>query len=87
MRLRLQPRRMPQVFYIQDTFQNCWLLTLWKLSLVLMAFMDSESFAGLHAEGNIAGSADFNRLLSQSTANSRSPTYLLVQNTGKIEAG
>ncbi|VDL99923.1 unnamed protein product [Schistocephalus solidus] len=72
------------VFYIQDTFQNFWVLTLWKLSSVLMAFTDSESCAGLHAEGNIAGSADLNWLISQSTANSPSPTYLLVQNTGSI---
>ncbi|VDM03455.1 unnamed protein product [Schistocephalus solidus] len=55
-----------------------------KLSSVLMAFTDSESCAGLHAEGNIAGSADLNRLISQSTAKSRSPTYLLVQNTGSV---
>ncbi|VDL87449.1 unnamed protein product [Schistocephalus solidus] len=71
-----------QVF--QDTFQNFWVLTLWKLSSVLMAFTDSESCAGLHAEGNIAGSADLNRLISQSTANSLSPTYRLVQNTGSV---
>uniref|UniRef100_A0A183T436 Alkaline phosphatase n=1 Tax=Schistocephalus solidus TaxID=70667 RepID=A0A183T436_SCHSO len=45
---------------------------------------DSESCAGLHAQGNIAGSADLNRLFSQSTANSRLPTYLLVQNTGSV---
>ncbi|VDM06134.1 unnamed protein product [Schistocephalus solidus] len=70
------------VFYIQDTFQNLWVLTLWKLSSVLMAFTDSESCAGLHAEGNIAGSADLNRHISQSTANSCSPTYLLARNTG-----
>ncbi|VDL89714.1 unnamed protein product [Schistocephalus solidus] len=49
-----------------------------------MAFTDSESCAGLHAEGNIAGSVHLNRLISQSTANSRSPTYLLVQNTLSI---
>ncbi|VDL85285.1 unnamed protein product [Schistocephalus solidus] len=75
---------MSLVFYIQDTFQSFWVLTLWKLSSVLMAFTDSASCAGLHAEGNIAGSADLNRLISQSTANSRSPTYLLVQNTGSV---
>ncbi|VDL95634.1 unnamed protein product [Schistocephalus solidus] len=45
---------------------------------------DSESCARLHAEGNIAGSADLNRLISQSTANSHSPTCLLVQNTGSV---
>ncbi|VDM06104.1 unnamed protein product [Schistocephalus solidus] len=67
-----------------DNFQNFWVLTLLKLSSVLMAFMDSESCAGLHAEGNIASSADLNRLISQSTANSHSPTYLLVQNTGSV---
>ncbi|VDM03258.1 unnamed protein product [Schistocephalus solidus] len=50
----------------------------------MMAFTDSESCAGLHAEGNIAGSADLNRVISQSTANSRSPTYLLGQNTGSV---
>ncbi|VDL89118.1 unnamed protein product [Schistocephalus solidus] len=72
------------VFYIQDTILNFWVLTLWKLSSVLMAFMDSEPCAGFHAEGNIAGSADLNRLISQSIANSRWPTYLLVQNTGSI---
>uniref|UniRef100_A0A183TTJ5 Recep_L_domain domain-containing protein n=1 Tax=Schistocephalus solidus TaxID=70667 RepID=A0A183TTJ5_SCHSO len=59
-------------------------LTLLKLSSVLMAFTDSESCAGLHAEGNITGSADLNRLISQSTANSRSPKYLLVQNIGSV---
>ncbi|VDM03782.1 unnamed protein product [Schistocephalus solidus] len=48
------------------------------------ALFGSESCAGLHAEGNIAGSADLNRLISQLTANSRSPTYLLVQDTGSI---
>ncbi|VDL98411.1 unnamed protein product [Schistocephalus solidus] len=75
-------RELSQVFYIQKTFENFWLLTLLKLSSVLMAFMDSESCAGLHAEGNIAGSAELNRLISQSTVNSHSPTYLLVLNTG-----
>ncbi|VDL87082.1 unnamed protein product [Schistocephalus solidus] len=65
----------------ENTFQNLWVLAQWKLSSVVMAFMDSESCAGLHAKGNIAGSADLNRLIFQSTANSRSPTYLLVQNT------
>ncbi|VDL94428.1 unnamed protein product [Schistocephalus solidus] len=69
---------------IQDIFQNFWVLTLLKLSSVLMALTDSESCAGLHAECNIAGSADLNRLISQLTANSRSPTYLLVQNTGSV---
>ncbi|VDM05989.1 unnamed protein product, partial [Schistocephalus solidus] len=69
---------------IKDTFQNVWVLTLLKLSLVLMTITDSESCAGLHSEGNITGSADLNRLISQSTANSRSPTYLLVQNTGSV---
>uniref|UniRef100_A0A183TII9 Metalloprotease n=1 Tax=Schistocephalus solidus TaxID=70667 RepID=A0A183TII9_SCHSO len=59
-------------------------LILWKLSSVLMAFTDSESRAGLHAEGNITGSADLTRLISQSMANSRSPKYLLVQNTGSV---
>ncbi|VDL99824.1 unnamed protein product [Schistocephalus solidus] len=49
-----------------------------------MAFTDSKSCAGLHAEGNIAGSVDLNRLISQLTVNSRSPTYLLVQNTGSL---
>ncbi|VDL93091.1 unnamed protein product [Schistocephalus solidus] len=49
-----------------------------------MAFTDSESCAGLHAKGNIAGFTDLNRLISQSTANSRSPTYLLMQNTGSV---
>ncbi|VDM01053.1 unnamed protein product [Schistocephalus solidus] len=49
-----------------------------------MAFTDAESWAGLLAEGNIAGSADPHRLIAQSTANSSSPTYLLVQNTGSI---
>ncbi|VDM03441.1 unnamed protein product [Schistocephalus solidus] len=73
------------IFYIQDTFQNFWVLTLWKLSSVLMAFMNSESCAGLHDEGNIAGSADLNRLISQLTANSRSPIYLLVRNTGSVK--
>ncbi|VDM02882.1 unnamed protein product [Schistocephalus solidus] len=68
----------------EDTFQNFWVLTLLKLSSVLMAFMDSESCAGLHAEGNITGSPDLNRLISQSTANSRSPKYLLVQNIGSV---
>uniref|UniRef100_A0A183S8N3 Pecanex-like protein n=1 Tax=Schistocephalus solidus TaxID=70667 RepID=A0A183S8N3_SCHSO len=65
-------------FATLDTFQNFWVLTLWKLSSVLMAFTDSESCAGLHAEGNIAGSVDLTRLISQSTANIRSSTYLLV---------
>uniref|UniRef100_A0A183TR74 COMM domain-containing protein n=1 Tax=Schistocephalus solidus TaxID=70667 RepID=A0A183TR74_SCHSO len=69
---------------IKDTFQNFWVLTQLKLSSVLMAFMDSESCAGLHAEGNITGSADLNRLISQSTANSRSQKYLLVQNIGPV---
>ncbi|VDL94427.1 unnamed protein product [Schistocephalus solidus] len=68
----------------QDTFQNFWVLTLLKLSSVLMAFTDSESCASLHAECNIAGSADLNQLISQTTANSHSPTYLLVQNTGSV---
>ncbi|VDL86014.1 unnamed protein product [Schistocephalus solidus] len=67
-----------------DTFQNFWVLTLLKLSSVLMAFTDSESCAGLHAVGNITGSADLIQLISQATANSRSPTYLLVQNTGSV---
>uniref|UniRef100_A0A183SL66 ADP-ribosylation factor-related protein 1 n=1 Tax=Schistocephalus solidus TaxID=70667 RepID=A0A183SL66_SCHSO len=44
-------------------------LTLWKLSSVLMAFTDSESCAGLHAEGNIAGSTDLYRLIPPSTNN------------------
>uniref|UniRef100_A0A183T0Z4 non-specific serine/threonine protein kinase n=1 Tax=Schistocephalus solidus TaxID=70667 RepID=A0A183T0Z4_SCHSO len=37
-------------------------LILWKLFSVLMASTDSESYAGLHAEGNIAGSAVRNRI-------------------------
>ncbi|VDL98178.1 unnamed protein product [Schistocephalus solidus] len=68
----------------QDTFQNFWVLTLWKLSSVLVVFTDSESCAGLHAKGNIAGSADHYRLIPQSTAYSHSPTYLLVQNSESI---
>ncbi|VDM04443.1 unnamed protein product [Schistocephalus solidus] len=67
-----------------DAYQNFWVLTLLKLSSVLMAFTDSESCAGPHAEGKITGSVDLNRLISQSTVNSRSPTYLLVQNTGSV---
>uniref|UniRef100_A0A183THR8 TMEM132 domain-containing protein n=1 Tax=Schistocephalus solidus TaxID=70667 RepID=A0A183THR8_SCHSO len=59
-------------------------LKLLKLSSVLMAFADSESCAVLHAEGNLAGSAVLNRLISQSTSNNHSPTYLLVQNTGSV---
>ncbi|VDM01529.1 unnamed protein product [Schistocephalus solidus] len=50
----------------------------------LIAFTHSESCASLHAECNIAGSADLNRLISQSTANSHSPKFLLVQNTGSV---
>ncbi|VDL95907.1 unnamed protein product [Schistocephalus solidus] len=77
-------RELSLVFYIQDTFHECWVLTLWKLSLVLMAFMDYEFCAALPAEGSITGCADLNRLITQSTANSRSLTYLLMQNTGSI---
>ncbi|VDL95203.1 unnamed protein product [Schistocephalus solidus] len=44
---------------IKDIFPIFWVLTLWKLSSVLMAFTDSESCARLHAEGNIAGSGFF----------------------------
>ncbi|VDL87843.1 unnamed protein product [Schistocephalus solidus] len=41
-----------------------------------MASTDSESGAGLNAEGNIAGSAVRNRVIPQSTASSRLPAYL-----------
>ncbi|VDL92521.1 unnamed protein product [Schistocephalus solidus] len=74
---------MARIYYPIWSLQSLGNLKL-KLSSVLMAFMDSESCAGLHAEGNITGSADLNRLISQSTANSRSLTYLLVQNTGSV---
>uniref|UniRef100_A0A183SMA3 Reverse transcriptase domain-containing protein n=1 Tax=Schistocephalus solidus TaxID=70667 RepID=A0A183SMA3_SCHSO len=46
----------------QDTFHKFSVLILWKLSFILMASTDSESGAGLHAEGNIAGSAVRNRI-------------------------
>ncbi|VDM01495.1 unnamed protein product [Schistocephalus solidus] len=61
-----------------DTFHEFWVLILWKLFSVLMASMDSESYAGLHSEGNISGSAVRNRVIPQSTASSRSPAYLLL---------
>ncbi|VDL99155.1 unnamed protein product [Schistocephalus solidus] len=83
--LSLAPHLLEEFFfYIQDTFQNLQVLTLLKLSSVLMAFTDSKFCVGLHAEGNITAFTDLNRLISQSTANSRSPTYLLVQNTGSV---
>ncbi|VDL87123.1 unnamed protein product [Schistocephalus solidus] len=73
---------MSLVFYIRDTFHEFWVLILWKLSSVMMASTDSESDAGLHAEGKIAGTAVRNRVIPQSTVSSRSPAYmLLVQNT------
>ncbi|VDM02244.1 unnamed protein product [Schistocephalus solidus] len=69
---------------VLDTFHEFRVPTMWKLCSVLVAFTDSESCAAFHAEGNIAGSADLNRLIPQSSVNSRSLSYLLVQNTGSI---
>uniref|UniRef100_A0A183T5B6 PI3K/PI4K domain-containing protein n=1 Tax=Schistocephalus solidus TaxID=70667 RepID=A0A183T5B6_SCHSO len=67
---------------IKNTFHEFRVLILWKLSSILMAFTDFESGAGLHAEGNIAGSVVRNRVIPQLTASSGSPSYLqLVQNT------
>ncbi|VDM05866.1 unnamed protein product [Schistocephalus solidus] len=65
-----------------ETFHEFRVLILWKLSSVLMASVDSESGAGLHGEGNIAGSAVRNRVIPQSTVSIHSTAYLLlVQNT------
>ncbi|VDL99385.1 unnamed protein product [Schistocephalus solidus] len=65
----------PKFWARYDTFREFWVLILWKLFSVLMASTDSESYAGLHAEGNIAGSAVRNRMHYKTFA-TRSPRNL-----------
>ncbi|VDM05272.1 unnamed protein product [Schistocephalus solidus] len=70
---------------VMDTFHEFWVLILWKLSSVLMASTDSESYAGLHAEGNIAGSAVRNRQLGAGVFDPQIRKALLQDWLSKLE--
>ncbi|VDL88163.1 unnamed protein product [Schistocephalus solidus] len=64
------------VFYIQDTFQDFWVLTRWDLSSALVAVAGSEPCARLHPEDNGARSAACNQLLSQQPVTIQQYTFI-----------